>query len=87
MFREPPPFLSVQVNEVSCAPFEKRGILWPKTLAGHTAEVPCPSNMHGKAHWECNVDGQWKPDGYDLSRCASTWSKRWRSYLFFVYTF
>ncbi|VDK88116.1 unnamed protein product, partial [Onchocerca ochengi] len=67
--------LENDAKQLFCDMTTERDIDWPKTEFGMTARMSCPIGSTGYAEWICGSDGLWKPDGPDLSRCVSSWSK------------
>ncbi|XP_063096443.1 adhesion G protein-coupled receptor L3 isoform X24 [Cavia porcellus] len=60
--------------EESCEAVEAREIMWFKTRQGQVAKQPCPAGTIGVSTYLCLApDGNWDPQGPDLSNCSSLW--------------
>ncbi|XP_078733101.1 adhesion G protein-coupled receptor L2-like isoform X6 [Lampetra fluviatilis] len=74
-----PPSLPKQTQKpnllpVFCEGEQSRGIAWPRTAEGKTAERPCPTGTTGTALYHCqSIKGHWLAKGPDFSNCTSPW--------------
>ncbi|CAN0217173.1 unnamed protein product [Lampetra planeri] len=74
-----PPSLPKQTQKpnllpVFCEGEQSRGIAWPRTAEGKTAERPCPTGTTGTALYHCQaIKGHWLAKGPDFSNCTSPW--------------
>lgn len=59
-----------------CLSIRSRGVVWPSTDPGSTAERPCPNNKEQVATWKClRGPNHWTPSLPDMSKCQASWIK------------
>ncbi|CAN0134551.1 unnamed protein product [Lampetra fluviatilis] len=70
----PPETQKPNLLPVFCEGEQSRGIAWPRTAEGKTAERPCPTGTTGTALYHCQaIKGHWLAKGPDFSNCTSPW--------------